>query len=270
MIRLGKLRRLNMVKIGYKREEAMSQRLVLLHGWGLNRAVWDTITPLLSPHFAVDAVNIPGFGGAPWHPDYSTIEAVADKLAADIAQSHSEPVVLLGWSLGGLLGTLIARRHPHLVRRLHTIASSPCFVAQPDSGWPGIDKSILSAFQTQLSGDFEATLKRFMAVQAMGSPSARADMKILQASVLAQPPADLRALAAGLAWLAKTDLRDTLARLPMPLYRAYGRLDTLVPVAVAEQILPGTSKVFEHSAHAPFLNQPGEFCAWLKEGLSEV
>lgn len=251
-----------MVNIGYKREEAMSQTLVLLHGWGLNRAVWDTVQPLLSQHFEVDAVNIPGFGGAPWHPEYSKIETVADKLAADIEQSHSGPVVLLGWSLGGLLATLIAQRHPHLVSRLHTVASSPCFVAQ--SAWPGIDKGVLSAFQTQLSSDFEATLKRFLAVQATGSPSARTDMKTLQASVLAQPAADPSALSAGLEWLATTDLRDTLALLTVPLYRAYGRLDTLVPVSVAEQIMQGKSRIFERSAHTPFLNQPDDFCMWLR------
>lgn len=242
----------------------MSQKLVLLHGWGLNRAVWDTVTPLLSTQFEVEAINIPGFGGSAWRPEFDNIETVADKLAADIAQSHTLPVILVGWSLGGLLATLIAHRHPQLVCRLHTVASSPYFVAQPNGAWPGMDKTILSAFQAQLSDDYEATLKRFLAVQAMGSPSARTDMKTLQASVLAQPTADLNALAGGLKWLATTDLRDTLGELTVPLHRAYGRLDSLVPVTVADHISAGSSKVFERSAHAPFLNQAEEFCAWLR------
>lgn len=241
----------------------MAQKLVLLHGWGLNSAVWATLTPKLESEFQVQAVNIPGFGGEPWLPAYVDIEQVADKIATDLAQTQQEPVVLLGWSLGGLLATLIAVRHPQLVIRLHTVASSPCFVAQPDTAWPGMNATVLDAFKTQLDNDFEATLKRFLAVQSIGSPHARQDAKSLQASVLSQPLADPRALAAGLDWLAKTDLRDALGQLSMPLYRAYGRLDSLVPVTVSEHINYGHSKVFEHSAHAPFLNQTDDFCHWL-------
>lgn len=241
----------------------MTQRLVLLHGWGLNRAVWDALKPKLEPEFQVHAVNIPGFGGEPWQAHYVEIEQVADKIAADLAQTEQEPVVLVGWSLGGLLATLIAVRHPQLVSRIHTVASSPCFVAQPESDWPGMNGAVLATFKAQLDNDFAATLKRFLAVQSMGSPHARQDVKALQASVLSQPLADPRALAAGLDWLAMTDLREALSQLSMPLHRAYGRLDSLVPVAVAGHISEGESQIFEHSAHAPFLNQTDDFCRWL-------
>lgn len=247
----------------------MAQKLVLLHGWGLNSAVWDTLAPKLEPEFEVHAVNLPGFGGEPWHADDVEIEQVADKIAADLAhaQPHAEqePVVLVGWSLGGLLATLIAVRHPQLVSRIHTVASSPCFVAHPESGWPGMNAAVLATFKAQLDNDFEATLKRFLAVQSMGSPHARQDVKALQASVLSQPLADPRALAAGLDWLAMTDLREALSQLSMPLHRAYGRLDSLVPVAVARHISHGESQIFEHSAHAPFLNQTDDFCRWLSD-----
>src|SRR5258707_337758 len=46
----------------------------------------------------------------------SGIDAVLD----DIAGVHSEPVSVIGWSLGGMLGHELARRHPGLVRRLIT------------------------------------------------------------------------------------------------------------------------------------------------------
>lgn len=241
----------------------MSQTLVLLHGWGLNRAVWDTTLPALSGQYDVHAIDIPGFGGAPWAPAFADIDTIADAVAADIRESTQHPVVLAGWSMGGLIATVIALHHPQLVERLYTVASSPCFVANPEASWPGIDGTVLSNFEAQLGTDFKATLKRFLAVQAMGSPHARQDVKTLQATVLSRPMADPAALAAGLQWLAKVDLRDQLADLSLPLHRGYGRLDSLVPLAVAEHLTTGTCTVFTSSAHAPFLNQPTEFCDWL-------
>lgn len=241
----------------------MSQTLVLLHGWGLNSAVWDRVLPTLEDHFTVQAMDIPGFGGAPWNDDLSDINNLADTIAVRISADCAHSVVLAGWSMGGLIATVIALRHPHLVSRLHTIASSPCFVAQTESGWPGIDGEVLQTFEAQLATDFQATVKRFLAVQALGSPHARQDVKALQATVLSRPMADSSALAMGLRWLATVDLRDHLSHLQMPLHRAYGRLDSLVPLAVTDQISVGSCVIWQKSAHAPFLNQPEDFCNWL-------
>ena len=49
----------------------------------------------------------------------SGIDAVLD----DITGVHSEPVSVIGWSLGGMLGHDLAGRHPGVVDRLITLAS---------------------------------------------------------------------------------------------------------------------------------------------------
>lgn len=242
----------------------MSQTIVLLHGWGLNAAVWDSVKPQLEDHFTVHSLNIPGFGGEPWHETYSEIEQVADYLAHSIRNLGTLPVVLVGWSMGGLIATTIALRHPSLIERVHTVASSPLFLKQPETSWPGIESKVLAAFQHQLQADFQLTLKRFLAVQAMGSPSAREDSKQLQKHVLNQPLPAPQALSSGLNWLRHTDLRDQLAELEVPLHRGYGRLDSLVPTEVVEKISHGTATIWNKSAHAPFLNQPEEFVSWLR------
>ncbi|RUO33909.1 pimeloyl-ACP methyl ester esterase BioH [Aliidiomarina soli] len=247
----------------------MAQSLVLLHGWGLNAAVWESIKPQLEQAIPgsidVHALDLPGFGDAQWKDDLTEASAVADYLA-DYIQTHTPTgqAAVLGWSMGGLLATTLALRHPHCVTGLYTVASSPCFVSRPDDGWPGMDPTVLKAFQAQLRDDFKTTLKRFLAVQAMGAPSARNDIKQLQALLLKKPLPVPEALQAGLNWLEKVDLRDQLSQLSMPFYRAYGRLDSLVPVAVANQITSGDCEIFASSAHAPFLNQPEDFIDWIK------
>lgn len=252
-----------MVNVSLQQEEDMSSSLVLLHGWGLNSAVWESIRPSLSQRFKLHALNIPGFGGEPWDETLADIECCADHLAAYISRHCQPPVSLLGWSMGGLLATTIALRHPHLVARLYTLASSPCFLAKPEQRWPGIAADVLKQFQRQLEDDFALTVKRFLAVQAMGSPTARDDIKQLQKKVLELPMAHPGALKAGLNWLAEVDLRAQLSSLAMPLQRGYGRLDSLVPVAINQQISEGGSSVFERSAHTPFLNQAEDFSEWI-------
>lgn len=251
----------------------MAQTYVFIHGWGLNKAVWEPLIAMLPASTSTLCVNIPGFGGAPWHSQLADIEACAQRMADDIFAQVNTPIVLVGWSLGGLLATLIALRYPDRVERLHTVASSPCFVAQPEQHWPGIQAPVLTQFQQQLQNDFSATLKRFLAVQAMGSPTARADIAQLQKRVLASPAAHVEALSAGLDWLASVDLRDQLPLLEpagVPLWRAYGRLDTLVPIAVTAQIESGRASVFARSAHAPFMNQPEDFIQWLVRPALEL
>lgn len=258
----------------------MTQKFVFLHGWGLNQAVWAPTIGALPPQVSGIALNLPGFGGAPWRAELADINASADTLARQIETSNDAPVHLVGWSLGGLLASFIAFRHPQLVASVYTVASSPCFVAKPEQQWPGIDAQVLAQFQQQLARNYQQTVKRFLAVQAMGSPSAKEDIKALQQRILSQPDAAPDALAAGLRWLAEVDLRDQLnqfSTLQIPWYRAYGRLDSLVPIAVAaaidHSVQPNTlvpAKVFTQSAHTPFLNQPDEFLTWLLNPSSKA
>lgn len=247
----------------------MAQHLILLHGWGLNDAVWSSIRPQLDRKFKVHALNLPGFGGLPWSEEDQDIANVAGKLARYIVQHVPEQrAALLGWSMGGLVATELARMHPKRVSHLLCLASAPCFIAQPEDNWPGIEQALLSNFQTQLSDDFEATLKRFLAVQAMGSPSARHDIKSLQAKLLERPMPSPDALRVGLNWLAQSDYRQVSEDLPMPLYRAYGRLDSLVPAAQAKFLANQQVEIFSRSGHAPFLNEPDAFVTWVERALS--
>nr|VUD30152.1 putative pimeloyl-BioC--CoA transferase BioH [Raoultella sp. NCTC 9187] len=88
---------------------------------------------------------------------------------------------------------------------------------------------MLSGFQQQLSDDFQRTVERFLALQTMGTESARQDARALKSTVLSLPMPSIAALNGGLEILKTADLRQPLAALPMPFLRLYGRLDGLVP-----------------------------------------
>lgn len=248
--------------------EITKPTLVLIHGWGLNHAIWQPVADALSAEYPVLALDLPGYGLTTNYPAPYSLEAITDQLAARIpAQSF-----VLGWSLGGLVATQLALRHPAKVRSVALVASSPCFLQQPD--WPGMNAQVMQQFAGALSANLALTVERFLAIQAMGSTTARQDIKQLKQAVLSLPLPHAEVLAAGLEILASTDLRKELASLSMPVYGCFGRLDSLVPVAMTSQlkdIAPGVQlTVLAKASHAPFISHLPEFMLWLRHCLQAV
>ncbi|MBV7416282.1 pimeloyl-ACP methyl ester esterase BioH [Aeromonas sp. sif2433] len=238
--------------------------LVLLHGWGMNGAVWHGIAQQLADHYRVHLVDLPGFGNSPLNDgsDYSL-----PWLAEQVASVLPERCHLLGWSLGGLVASQLALTHPERVQSLITVASSPCFMARDE--WPGIAPKVLAGFNQMLAGDFKQTIERFLAIQAMGSEHARDDIRQLRHWLAERPAPQLAALEAGLGLLADVDLRDELTTLSLPWLRIYGRLDSLVPKAAIpllnERYPHSRSLVLDKASHAPFISHPAQFIAMVRE-----
>lgn len=231
--------------------------VVLLHGWGMNGAIWQQTAEHLSADFRVHMVDLPGYGYSQ-EVSASGLSAMVDCLLAQAPQK----AVWIGWSLGGLIASHLAATHPQRVTQLITVASSPKFAAERP--WRGIQPKVLASFTQQLQEDFEKTIEQFMALQVMGSPSAREDVKRLKHAILSRPFPNQQALHEGLNLLADCDLRQELSVIQPPFLRIYGRLDGLVPVKVAQDLdshLPASASVImTQSAHAPFITEPQRFC----------
>ena len=234
--------------------------LVLLHGWGLNSQVWSYIVPRLTPHFLVHLVDLPGYGRSQGF-GAMTLEQMAETVA-ERAPDHAW---WLGWSLGGLVANQVALTQPQRVDGLVTVASSPRFSAMDD--WPGSKPEVLISFEQQLSEDFHRTVERFLALQTLGTETARQDARRLKEVVLAQPLPSVEVLTGGLDILRTADLRQPMTAPDMPFLRLYGDLDGLVPRKVAallDSLWPHSSSyLFAKAAHAPFISHPDLFCQQL-------
>lgn len=230
--------------------------LVLLHGWGLNAQVWDCITPQLASHFTLHG------GSAGLWPQR--------RVWGDVAGGDGAAGAGAGPSTGGVAGLELGRAggQPGRDYASGTRAGAgdgclfPCFAARDD--WPGIKPEVLAGFQQQLSDDFQRTVERFLALQTMGTESARQDARALKQAVLSLPMPSAEALNGGLEILRTVDLRQALVRLPMPFLRLYGRLDGLVPrklVPLLDDLWPESESIlFDKAAHAPFVSHPAAFC----------
>ncbi|QYJ97486.1 pimeloyl-ACP methyl ester esterase BioH [Shewanella alkalitolerans] len=239
--------------------------IVLLHGWGVNSAVFTPLHHTLKDHQLL-LVDLPGFGDSP------AIEGDLDAWVDHLMPQMPERAIWAGWSLGGLVATRAALRYPERINALLTIASSPCFMAREDEGWPGIPPQILGQFGDQLEKDLGKMIERFLAIQAMGSETAKQDIKQLRDLVMAKPLPDADALRAGLQMLKEVDLRDQLNEIRVPWLRVWGRLDGLVSRRV-QPLMPVCESRFEDlvlpkASHAPFFSHRDAFVqgveAWLQ------
>lgn len=230
--------------------------LVLLHGWGMNAAVWEPILPVLAERFAVHVIELPGHGG-------SAVAPTADlrswaQLCLDAAPPRAQ---WIGWSLGGQVALQAALMAPARVSRLSLVGTTPRFVQTAD--WPcAMPQSTFEQFAAALAEDANATVMRFLSLQVKGAEHARETLKQLRAEVEQRPPASQAGLCQGLELLLQTDLRGELAELACPSHWWFGSRDTLVPHTITERLtdwLPATRiDVIDGAGHAPFLSHPKE------------
>ena len=228
--------------------------VVLLHGWGMNGAVFDDFAGRLSARHEVLAHDLPGYGGRPAAEPYSL-----EELANDVAMRAPRKCFVAGWSLGAQVALTWARAQPRQIERLVLIAATPCFAQRGD--WPhAVAAPVLQAFRSALGSDPSGTLKRFCSVQAQGDRRANRVARHLRGACARSPTPDALALGRGLDLLLESDLRGVLGVIPQPALVVHGERDALAPVAAGEclaQALPHARfVVIQRAAHAPFVSEP--------------
>ena len=93
--------------------------VVLLHGITRSLNDWDPQWPLLSPHFRVIAMDLPGFAYSERKPEPATLAALADGVVETLDElGEQRPVHVIGNSLGGATTLQLVATHPERVRSL--------------------------------------------------------------------------------------------------------------------------------------------------------
>ncbi len=230
---------------------------VFVHGWAMNSAVWDECINQLPDWINVIVVDLPGHG---------TMAGVsADKLddyvQALVPLVH-QPVIWVGWSLGGLAVLRLAELYPQRVAAALLVATNPCFVSQAD--WPcAVEANVFGQFASDLKKNQQKTIRRFLALQVKGLPDMMFVIRQLQQSMQSRGQASSQALISALEILLETDLRQPLKTIDCPLHWLLGAKDALVPAELAQVLLQqyGQQNVLllPQASHAPFISHKEDF-----------
>jgi pimeloyl-ACP methyl ester carboxylesterase len=119
--------------------------MLLVHGLGGSHVNWALAAPLLTRRFRVVALDLAGHGRTPLAKRRGTLDANASLIARFIDVIFGEPVTLVGNSMGGLLGMIVAAEHAAKVRSLVLVNASHALHRQAR-----IDPVVLLGFASAL------------------------------------------------------------------------------------------------------------------------
>ncbi|MGP0172200.1 alpha/beta fold hydrolase [Pseudomonas sp. NCHU5208] len=237
----------------------MTERVILLPGWGLDGALLQPLAEALGDTLQVAIAPLPRLTTA---DPGAWLDELDARLPSDCW--------LAGWSLGGMLASALAARRGARCRGLIGLASNACFVAS--EAWPtAMLAETHAVFQQGCEANPAATLKRFAMLCAQGAADARGLSRQLQAHL--QSNADEHLLA-GLEVLARLDNRSALASYSGPQLHLLAEQDALVPAAAGEALLAllpaGEVDVLEGCSHAFVLEQAASVAALMLDFIREA
>lgn len=243
--------------------------VVLIPGLVSSSAVWDGIATHLEKDHRLHIVQVDGFAGTPpnGNKDGAVIGPTMEAVHDYIVSHHLKAPAVIGHSMGGLMGIMLARRHPDDVGRLMIVDSLPFFsvlmgaqdVASAEPMAAKMRDGLMAASADGFAQRQEATIDRLVK-----SPDGR---KLALAWSLASD----RSVGARAAYDAMTtDMRAELPMITRPVTMLYPWDATSpFPQAAVDALyqsnyatLPNkTLKRIDGSYHFIMLDQPAAFTA---------
>jgi pimeloyl-ACP methyl ester carboxylesterase len=103
--------------------------VLLIPGLASSSAVWDATAKQLENHFRLHIVQVAGFAGAPARANASgeVLQPTVDAIELYIKTNQLKSPTIIGHSLGGLAGMMLAIQHPEDVGKLMVVDSLPFF-----------------------------------------------------------------------------------------------------------------------------------------------
>jgi len=97
--------------------------VVLVHGLGLNREMWDWQLPALAPRFRLLRYDLLGHGESVKPPGPYDLARFVDQLCGLLDHVEIERAAVVGFSLGGMINRAFAIAHPDRVSALAILNS---------------------------------------------------------------------------------------------------------------------------------------------------
>lgn len=267
-------------------EEGTGPDVVLIPGLSTPRAVWEPVAAQLKDRYRLHLVQIRGFGDdAGINAEGPVLEPMmkeaADYIDDCITDQGRPAPAIIGHSMGGLTGLMIAARAPQEVGKLMIVDAVP-FIGT--IFFPGATVEIMKpqaeamagAMRTQLaSGWPEGPISDPGEASPMGRMSRSAEGRI-QVSEWTRA-SDTRVIAQVFYEVMTTDMRGELAGVQAPVTLLYAQDDSAMPAAMAkaafEPQYAGTpqfeAEMIADSRHFIMLDQPEAFAKAVEAFLAE-
>lgn len=247
-----------------------ARTLVFVHGFGTDQTAWDAVTPAFATDWRIVLLDNVGAGGSDpaafVESRYHDLEKYADDLL-DIADVlELKQAVLVGHSVGGMVGILAANRAPEVFAKLVLIGVSPRYLQ--DTDYPGnmSNTDVRDVYEAIRNDHLEWAMN--YSLLALQNPD-RPELSEGFAKTLQKIPAE-RVLTV-LHSILQMDFRSELPRLSIPTLIIQSLEDAFVPLAVAEYmhkaIIGSRLQVIDAYGHLPHISAPAAVTAAMQDFL---
>ncbi|HEY5904813.1 MAG TPA: alpha/beta fold hydrolase [Actinomycetota bacterium] len=264
---------------------------VLLHGLGGSHVNWVQVAPGLAGLGRVIALDVPGFGSSPRAGRGSGLMDERRLISRFLASRESGRLVLVGNSMGGVLGILHAAVEPESLAAL-VLTSSPfpwvrgayphpaVIVGFTAYDAPGLGQLVLKTRMRRLEAERAVRLGlRLVAADPRSIPDEVVQLMVDQMKERALDPDAPAAFQDAWRSLRRLGQRPDVARRAMdgvrcPVFVLHGRRDRLVPAAYAEAALrehpTWRGRIFPDLGHVPQMEAPGRWLAEVADWYAET
>jgi pimeloyl-ACP methyl ester carboxylesterase len=250
-------------------EKGRGKTIIFLHGIGSAARSWQFVLDLLPADRRALAWNAPGYlPSDALVMDWPSASDYAERLGAFLDHRASEPVHLVGHSLGCLIAARFARLSPHRVKTL-TLAS--CAL-----GHARLQEEERNRLLASRIHDIEHLGPRGMAQKrGLRLLSNQNDPQLVETVIETMAAVDPRGYLQASRMLSTGDLIGDIEQLPsdLPVQFIYGSADVITPPEAnlrAAKARPGaTVKVLEAAGHACYIEQPNAFLSAIEELVSK-
>ena len=238
--------------------------LVFLHGIGGAARAWRGQLDFFKHRFHATAWDMPGYGGSAPLPTVS-IAALADALQDFLQQVGAAKPILLGHSIGGMIGQRLLAKHPRIASAIALAQTSPAF-GKPDGDW---QKSFIDARLGPLDrGETLTSLAPSLVKELVGDDPDIGGMELARDCMACVPEPTYRATMLAMLGF---DQRSALKDIVVPTLLLSGSKDNNAPAPMMAKMaayIPSAKYVeLKGVGHLANLERPGAFNAALDSFL---
>lgn len=241
--------------------------VVFLHGFPLNRTMWEPQIGALVAEARCIPIDFRGFGDSAASPPY-TMDRFADDVAAVLDTLQIERAVVVGLSMGGYAAFALWRRHRARIRGL-VLADTRAAADSPD----GLEqrREIIRVAETQ--GTTAIANMQIAGLVGKSTRDKRPDIYDAMHRMIAQ--GSVEGIVGGTqAMMTRPDSTPTLATIDVPTLVVVGEEDGITPRQDAEALHRGIAgsrlEVLQHAGHLSNVERPAAFNTVMSEFLGSL
>ena len=239
--------------------------VVFLHGFPFDRSMWRGQVERLSADFRVIAPDLRGHGESTLTSEPSTMEVLAEDVAALLDELNVPRAVVCGLSMGGYVALALYRAHPSRVRAL--VLADTRSKADTEDARRTREENARRALAEGMSPIVDSMLPKLLSESTReNEPEVVARVREMMSGV---SPEGAAAALRGMAL--RRDQTDLLASIDVPALVVVGSEDAVTPPSEAEAmhaLIEGSRlRVIEGAGHVSNVERPEEFDRALAEFL---